>query len=272
MWFLAGVVGDGTGRGAAVAGLAVLYLGSALVIWMWSLAVDNGSMFDAWWSVLPMAGVVWLLVEGDAGSLGASRILLVLVVFAWGIRLTLNWATGWPGLDHEDWRYLDLYTKGPKVLVSLFAVHLVPAFTVFLGSLPLVPGLWGPSAPDVNAVTVIAFLGGVKAVIVEGSADLSLRRFNRTKQPGEIIDRGLWRWSRHPNYYGEVVFWWSVWLFGVAAVPGWWWAGVGAIAITAMIRGVSIPLMDQRSMERRPGFAEYAARTYALFPVPRRAA
>lgn len=264
-----GVLAAGAADGPAV-GLAALYVVSALVIYAWSMAVDNGSMFDAWWSVLPVVGAIWIVSTGD-GDLGVRQWLVLVVVVLWGVRLTANWATAWPGLHHEDWRYLDMYEKGPKPLVSLFGVHLVPAATVYLGSLPLVTSLVDGNR-NADALAWVAFAVGLAAVAVEGVADLQLRAFNRSKQPGAVIDVGLWRLSRHPNYFGEVTFWWSLWLAGLAADPGSWWTVVGAVAITAMIRGASIPMMDRRSAERRPSFADYAARTPALVPIPRRAA
>ena len=141
---VAWVVADAAGPHRPVWALGLGYLASALVIYVWSTAVDNGSMFDAWWSVLPPFAAVWLATAATAG-VPALRITLVLVVvWVWGIRLTSNWARDWPGLGHEDWRYLDLYTRGPKPLVSLGAVHVFPALTVFAASLTLVPSLvWG---------------------------------------------------------------------------------------------------------------------------------
>jgi steroid 5-alpha reductase family enzyme len=94
-------------------------------------------------------------------------------------------------------------------------------------------------------------------------ADLQLRRF---AAPGRIVDRGLWRWSRHPNYLGEVGFWWGLWLFGLAAAPGWWWTVVGPLVMVALFVFVSVPLMDDRSLARRPGYAEHMRRVPALLP------
>ncbi len=95
-----------------------------------------------------------------------------------------------------------------------------------------------------------------------------MRRFARTKQPGQIVDQGLWRHSRHPNYFGEILFWCSLWLFGLSAAPSWWWTVIGPIAMIAMFLGASIPMLDGRSAARRPAFAEYAERTRALVPLP----
>jgi steroid 5-alpha reductase family enzyme len=106
------------------------------------------------------------------------------------------------------------------------------------------------------------------AIALETIADEQLRAFNRTKQPGEICARGLWAWLRHPNYLGEILFWWGLWLFGVAAAPSWYWSVIGPLAITAMFLFASIPMLDRRNLERRPGYAEVMKSVPAL--VPRR--
>jgi steroid 5-alpha reductase family enzyme len=263
------LVAEAVGASRPVLALALGYLVSALVIYVWSLAVDNGSMFDAWWSVLPPFAALWLANGATSGVPGQRIAFVLIVVWVWAIRLTSNWARDWPGLDHEDWRYLRLYTKGPKALISLGAVHLFPAFVVFLGSLSLVPALvWGDRA--VGVLDSVALGLGLAAAALEFVADEQMRRFARVKQPGAVMDRGLWRYSRHPNYFGEILFWWSLWLFAVSADPAWWWTVIGPIAMLVMFLAASIPMLDERSRERRPGFSEYADRTSPLVPWPPR--
>jgi steroid 5-alpha reductase family enzyme len=251
--------------------LGLGYLTSALVIYIWSLTCDNGSMFDAWWSVLPPFAAVWLTSGHATGVPGLRVTLVMIVVWVWAVRLTTNWARDWPGLHHEDWRYLDLYTKGPKALIALVAVHLFPCFVVFLGSLPLVPALvWGTRS--VGALDWIALVVGVAAAGIELIADEQMRHFARTKAPGEVMDRGMWHYSRHPNYFGEILFWWSLWLFALAAAPTWWWTVIGPLAMVTMFLAASIPMLDERSRARRPSFAAYAKRTSPLVPWPPRPA
>lgn len=263
------LVATAVGAAEPVVALGVGYLVSALVIWCWSLAVDNGSMFDAWWSVLPPFAAVWLAAGATAGVPALRTTLVLVVVWTWAVRLTSNWARDWPGLHHEDWRYLDLYPKGPKPLISLGAVHLFPAFVVFLGSLSLVPALvWGHRA--VGVLDGLALVVGLGAAVIEFVADEQMRRFARVKQPGDVMDRGLWRYSRHPNYFGEILFWWSLWLFGLSADPAWWWTVVGPVAMVVMFLTASIPMLDERSRSRRPAFGAYADRTSALVPWPPR--
>ncbi len=263
------LVADAIGGDRPVAALGLGYLTSAMVIFVWSTALDNGSMFDAWWSVLPPFAAAWLAAQSVAGVPGLRIAFVLVVVWVWAIRLTSNWARDWPGLDHEDWRYLDMYEKGPKPLISLLGVHLFPCVVVFLGSLALVPSLvWGTH--DVGALDVVALVVGLAAAVIELMADEQMRRFRRTKTSGQVMDRGMWAWSRHPNYFGELCFWWSLWLFALAADAAWWWTLIGPLAMTAMFLFASIPMLDRRSVERRPAFADYAARTSALVPWPPR--
>lgn len=262
-------VAQGVGSDRPVLALGAGYLVAALVIYVWSLALDNGSMFDAWWSVLPPIAATWLATGGMPGVSGPRVASVLIVVWVWAVRLTSNWARDWPGLDHEDWRYLDLYSKGPKPLVSLGAVHLFPAFIVFLGSISMVPALvWGDRAFGV--VDGVAVVVGLSASVIEFVADEQMRRFARVKAPGEVMDRGLWRYSRHPNYFGEILFWWSLWLFALASDPAWWWTVIGPVAMVVMFLTASIPMLDDRSRARRPGFGPYADRTSALVPWPPR--
>ena len=100
-----------------------------------------------------------------------------------------------------------------------------------------------------------------------------MHRFVRDRQPGQVMERGLWSWSRHPNYFGEVSFWFSLALFGVAASPeDAWWLFVGVVAMLAMFLGASIPMMEKRSLERRPDYQAVVERVPRFVPRPPRRA
>jgi steroid 5-alpha reductase family enzyme len=236
-----------------------------------TLAWRNGSVFDAYWSVLPPFVALYLAGLGHSFGTPLGTALLI-VVFAWGVRLTVNWAVGWPGLHHEDWRYSILYERVgvPRWLVQLLAVDLLPTVVIFLGCIPLWPALTrGDGA--LGAIGWLAATLGLFAAALELAAD-EQRRAHAHASPATLIDVGLWRWSRHPNYLGEILFWVSLWLFATAADPAvWWWTAVGPLAILALFLGASIPTMDERNAARRPGWAEYAERTPAIWPRrPRR--
>ena len=116
---------------------------------------------------------------------------------------------------------------------------------------------------------VVALVVGVGAVLLQLVSDTQQHRFARTKQPGESLTTGLWAWSRHPNYLGEILMWTSLALFGLSAAPDqWWWQVLGVVAMVAMFLGASIPMMEQRSLERRPGYQDVIDRVPMLLPRP----
>lgn len=241
-------------------------LAATLVIFGSSRLVNNSSMYDAYWSVAPPVIVLYLWSCAEPGVPALRQVLVIAVVWAWAIRLTANWARGWPGLSHEDWRYVDMRSgKVPYWVTSFFGLHLFPTLQVFLGCAALAPAVaFGTNAVSPLDLVALVVAGG--AVVIELVADEQMRAFARTKQPGEICEVGMWAWSRHPNYFGELSFWWGLWLFGLAADPAWWWTIVGPLAMTGMFVFASIPMIDQRGVERRPGYAEHMARVPALIP------
>jgi len=101
---------------------------------------------------------------------------------------------------------------------------------------------------------------------------VQMHRFARTKQPGQVMDRGVWSWSRHPNYVGELGLWVSVALFGLAASPAAWWVVLGPVAMLAMFLGASIPMMEERSLQRRPQYQHVVDRVPRFLPRPPRRA
>ncbi len=265
------IVAGSYGTDSPFTALIVGYAVSVAFLYLASQVVRNGSTFDAWWSVMPPAFAIWLaIIFDEAGEFTAGdqrRWLVAVLAVLWGLRLTANWAIGWPGLHHEDWRYRLLYEKTPmpRWAVSLTSVHLFPLIVVTLGSLPMV----SIATADERSLGIFDLLGLIFALIgiaLEHFADVDLRRFNRTKAAGAVLDRGLWSRSRHPNYLGEMLWWWSLWLIVLAADPGAWITGIGALSMTIMFLTASIPLAEQRSAERRPGWETYQASTPLLIP------
>jgi steroid 5-alpha reductase family enzyme len=247
-----------------------------LVIFAFSVAFRNSSFYDAYWSVAPIAIVsYWVAVAApDAPALRQG--LVAALVVAWGVRLTWNWARGWSGLDHEDWRYVDLQHKTGRLywLVSFAGIHMMPTLWVFGGCLALYPALAVGTRP-IGLLDVLGVIVTATAIWLEFQADQELRRFrlDPARRRQDVLDTGVWAWSRHPNYLGEMGFWWGLWLFGLAADPGFAWTVIGPVAITLMFRFASLPMIETRMLERRPeAFAAYQRRTAMVLPWPRRSA
>jgi steroid 5-alpha reductase family enzyme len=253
--------------------IAIADVGATLVVFGFSVTYDNSSMYDPYWSVAPLLIGPWLAVQPQAAdAVGVRQGLVLALLFGWGIRLTFNWLRGWQGIRHEDWRYVEIRrTAGRRYWVtSLLGIHLMPTAMVFGGCLALWPALVVGTAP-LGWIDGVALLLGVGAVACEALADRQLHEFRRNKPaPDAILDRGLWSWSRHPNYFGEIMLWWSMFAFGLAAAPNTWWPVVGPTAITLLFVFVSIPLIEQRMHARRPGYAAHCRRVSMLLPRPPR--
>jgi steroid 5-alpha reductase family enzyme len=158
-----------------------------------------------------------------------------------------------------------------EALVDLFGIHVFPTLQVFLAMVPVYVVLTR-TGEEIGWLDLVAVAVGLGAVVLEFTADLQMYRFAANRRPGQAMDRGLWSWSRHPNYFGEFAFWFALGLFGLAASPGDWWVLAGAAAMYAMFEGASIPMMEQRSLERRPSYAEVIARVSRFVPRPPRKA
>jgi steroid 5-alpha reductase family enzyme len=247
-------------------------LTATLVVFGFSVGLDNSSVYDPYWSVAPALITLWWLTRfGGVGGVTAIRqVVVTILVLAWAARLTWNWMRRWNGLADEDWRYADYRRLGAGYWpVSFFGFHMMPTVLVFVACLSLVPALSSGSRA-IGILDVLALLVTAGAILVEAGADRQLRRFLSQRKPGQILDTGLWALSRHPNYFGEVLFWWGLWLFGLAADPSRWWTVVGPAGITALFLGISVPMMDKRMVSRHPGYAEHISQRSGFVPwLPR---
>ena len=242
---------------------------ATLVIYAFARMFLNASFYDAYWSVAPLAiALYYALVASSGNEVFTRQVVVITLVFIWGVRLTYNWARQWRGLGHEDWRYANMREKWKRLfwMVELSGIEMMPTIIVFLGCLSLYPALSIGTNP-LGVLDWVAIVVTSGAIIIEATADQQLRRFVKTNpQPGKIMSTGLWAYSRHPNYLGEVMFWWGLFLFALAADFSYWWVFVGPLAMTVLFIFVSIPMMDKRNLERRPGYQEHMRKVSALIP------
>lgn len=245
-------------------------LTATLVVFSFSLIFKNASFYDPYWSVIPIWIVIFLFLFPNTEVESIRAVTTGTLVILWGARLTWNWWRGWTGLDHEDWRYVNLRKKTGKFfpLVNLSGIQLFPTVLVFLGCLPLFPILSDANRP-LNWLDFFGFAVTLGAILIEAIADQQLRRFRLSNtDPKKILDSGLWKYSRHPNYFGELAFWYGLFLIGLGAAPGEWWRGVGALAMTILFVFISIPMIDKRMQAKRPQYAERKKHVSALIPWP----
>jgi steroid 5-alpha reductase family enzyme len=224
-------------------------------------------MYDPYWRSQPTVIVLYFTISVDPTLMSGYQMLFVLFVLLYGTRLTLNFYRGWGGLQHEDWRYVNFRKQFPKSywLVSLGGIHLFPTLMVFLGCLPFI-GVFStpyPVMPWLAVTGLIVLLGSVLLAFV---ADEQLRKFRKVNKDG-MIRTGLWNYSRHPNYLGEILTWWGIFLVGLSFGFEFLWTGIGALTITIMFAGVSIPLMEKHLAKRRSWYADYKKNVPSILPI-----
>ena len=243
---------------------------ATVVVFAGSMIVRNSSMYDPYWSVIPPFAAWAFAAEGRDIPV-ARTVLLMVALGVWAVRLTSNWGRGWPGLRHEDWRYVMLRkdAKVPGWIIDFSGVHLYPTLQVWAAMFGMYAAL-SLGTKAVNALDVIAAVVIVLAALLQFVADEQMRK-HRRNTPSVPCRTGLWGLSRHPNYFGEATVWWGIWLFGVAGNPSsWWWTLIGPVSMSALLRGASTPMMDKRSLERRPGYEALMRELPAMAPIGRR--
>lgn len=247
----------------AAALIAVLMVST----WVISLALRNASIVDIAWG-LGFVGVAWVVritVDGNP----ARQWLLTVLTTVWGVRLAgyLFWRNHGKG---EDFRYRAMRKRwGARFgLVSLGTVFTLQGALMWVVSLPVQLGQ-ARTSPGLGALTVVGVVVFVIGLGFEAVGDLQLARFKAdAANAGRVMDRGLWRYTRHPNYFGDACVWWGLAL--IAAETGLGALGmIGAVVMTVLLRRVSgVVLLEKSLVKRREGYAEYIARTSAFFPLP----
>jgi steroid 5-alpha reductase family enzyme len=245
---------------AAIAALAVMG-----VTWMISVAVRDASLADISWG-LAFIAIAWASYVAGEGS-GASLLAAILVTL-WGLRLAIH--IGRRNVGHgEDKRYQAMRAKRPKSfwITSLFTVFILQGTLAFIVSVPL----QSLAAQD-ESIGIISFIGVAVFLFgfyFEAVGDAQLTAFvNDPDSKGKVMDRGLWKYSRHPNYFGDATEWWGLWILAVGsgAIPE---TIIGPIVMTFFLLKVSgVVLLEAGMAKRRPGYAEYIERTSAFIPLP----
>ena len=248
-------------------------VGAFLVLWLLSLPLRNASIVDAFWgSGFVLAAFAVTFADGGAGA-GPRRTLALALVSAWGLRLSLHLLRRNAG-HGEDPRYAAMRRgHGQRFWwVSLFTVFLLQALLVWLISAPVQVAVADPS----TALGPLDAAGGLVwavGLLFEAVGDWQLARFRRDPASrGRVLDTGLWRYTRHPNYFGDACAWWGLGLIGLAAGAPWSLLGP-ALMTFLLVRVSGVALLEKDIAVRRPGYRDYVARTNAFLPwFPRKEA
>jgi steroid 5-alpha reductase family enzyme len=247
---------------AAIAGVMVL-------VWLLSLALRDASIIDPFWGLgFVVVSVVAYFWNDPATS---RTTLLVTLTSVWGIRLSayLLWRNAGHG---EDRRYQAMRAKhGPRFWwISLFTVFLLQALILWFVSWPIQVACAAGVRSPLGVLDLFAGLLWLIGFSFETVGDWQLARFKATPaNTGRVMDRGLWRFTRHPNYFGDCCVWWGLYL--LAAGGGAWWTVLSPLAMTLLLLKISgVSLLEKTIADRRPDYIDYQARTNAFFPGPPR--
>ena len=234
---------------------------ATIVVWFFGLVFKNVSVYDPYWSVAPpVMFTAWAIYKS---TFTLPVILLLVAIWYWGIRLTVNWAFTFKGLSHEDWRYTRYReTQSPFFfqITNFFGLNMMPTVLVFVAMLPGF-GLFD-AVSSANLLTWLGFVICLMAATIQLVADTQIHRFRET-HIGQYCDVGCWKHGRHPNYLGEISMWWGVWTM-YASFYGLDWLIIAPVAMTALFLFISIPMMERRQLQNKPGYAEYKKKTRML--------
>lgn len=253
---------------------AAILIGIVLFLWLISVRIDDVSFIDAFWGagMALMAICSWFQLERP----GALATLVLLMTCAWGFRLGAYLLRRWTK-EGEDQRYKRMLKKdrekGRFAFAALTKIWLGQAILLFLVSSPAQVGIL--AANDRAMIGALAWAGValyLVGIFFEWVGDWQLARFKANpKNEGKILDSGLWRYTRHPNYFGDACAWWGIWL--VAASVGWEWAlytVAGPLFLTFTLTKWSGAALLESGMKKKRGdkYADYIERTSAFIPWP----
>jgi steroid 5-alpha reductase family enzyme len=243
--------------------LVVLFI-IAFALWIVSRIKNDVGIVDSFWSLLILAAGLCFLFFADMTITDRHTIIAILLA-VWAIRLAAhitwrNWG------QEEDSRYQTIRENNQPnfEFKSLYIVFLLQALLALIVALPLMSIFSSETA--INSLDYIALALWLTGMFFETVGDLQLARFKASdKNRGQVLNTGLWRYSRHPNYFGEFCIWWAFFLFAVSS--GYWWSIVSPLLMSILLLKVSgVSLLESTISERRPGYASYCRTTNAFFP------
>lgn len=238
----------------ALVRVAIADVVATIVVFIFSVIYKNSSIYDPYWSVVPITIVLyWMIDSGSLFEMDPVKLIMAGLIIIWGMRLTVNWMLRWNGFEDEDWRYIDIKNKTGNFYwpVSFLGIHLMPTIWVFMGMVPVYYAIYYPMVLT-PFITVFAIAITAFAIWLEATADSQLRRHLITRtNKNERMKKGVWAIIPYPNYVGEMLFWWGLYLFALAFNTENWWTIFGPLSITILFLFISIPMMKKRLANKK---------------------
>ena len=241
---------------------------ATIVIWIFGVILKTASIYDPYWSI--QTPVIFLALMIYYGNYNVGTIIFFIFIMFWAIRLTGNFIITFNDITYIDWRYVNIKKQTGKLyqIVNLLGINMMPTLLVFLASLPAF--YYVINGNEFDALNIIGLFIMGFATIIELISDLNMHKFQEIRtSKSEIIRVGLWKYSRHPNYFGEILFWYGVLLVFLIGNMDYWYVMFGALSINLLFMFISIPLAEKKLITYKDGYLEYQKTTRRLIPLPK---
>lgn len=240
---------------------------ATLIVYIFSVIFKNTSVYDPYWSFVPWILIIIAMIEVRNFT---TPIIILLIAFSfWSWRLTINWIKTFKDMSVEDWRYAkyrNAYKRPIFEIINLVGLQYMPTLIVFAGLWPFIKLVEQGS----NYFSIIGAVIIVSGTLLELFADHQMHTFLKETVEKKTCQKGLWNYSRHPNYLGEIMIWFGLAIPHIIQYPTQWYVDIGCILMFLMFNFISIPLMEKRQIKRRPDYKNYRKTTSRLFVLPKR--
>ena len=250
--------------------LAILIadVSATVLVWASGVVLRTASAYDPYWSLQTLVIYLCLLIKNNNWHVGT--ILLLVAIILYSARLTMNFIIGFHSLGYVDWRYKMLKEKSGKFyqVVNLFGICMFPTIVVYLATLPVIAYA---SVEAFSAIDIIGLVVIVLGTLLEFIADTQMKAFVKIrKDRSEVLNRGVWKYSRHPNYLGEISIWFGVALTLILSHFNYWHFIVGAVVNLLMFIFISIPMEERHFKDYKPDYEQYKKETHMLLILPKK--
>lgn len=241
---------------------------ATVIVWLGGVLLRTASAYDPYWSIQTL--IIYTFIVSKHNNWNFATISLFVVIFIYSLRLTMNFIVGFHSLSYVDWRYKMLKEKSGKAyqLVNLFGICMFPTLVVYSASLPAIAyaNLTEYSFLDAIGLSIILF-----GTLLEFVSDLQMKKFVKVRNDrSEVLNKGLWKYSRHPNYLGEIVIWFGVALTLIVSHLNYWYLAAGSIVNLLMFLFISIPMEEKHFKDYKPDYEQYKKETSVLLILPKK--
>ena len=241
---------------------------ATVIVWASGVVLKTASAYDPYWSIQTLVIYLSLLIKYNNWHVGSILLLAALVLYS--ARLTTNFIIGFHSLSYVDWRYKMLKEKSGKFyqVVNLLGICMFPTLVVYSASLPVIAYA---TITEFSMLDIIGLSIVVLGTLLEFVADTQMKAFVKIrKDRSEVLNRGVWKYSRHPNYLGEISIWFGLAFTLILSHFNYWYFVVGAIINLLMFIFISIPMEERHFKEYKPDYEQYKKETHMLLILPKK--